>query len=320
MSKALEGRARSRTATLLALAALAIAWPCAAQPAGSDPDAGVVITDVGARLSLSPKRLTFVGPRRSATVYVHNGGPAATFDVTLVDRMMGPDGLIVSVDEARQSPALGEIAARVRSARAMIAVSPRRLALGPGEGATLRISLTGDEAAVAGEFRTHLTVSAMPPAEVGLSADAAAAGHTGEPVQLKALWAFSIPVIVRPEATDARAAIENAQVRRSPAGGEGPVLAFDLVRLGASSLFGNLVVRKRAGGVETQLFVLRGVGLYPEISRRRFKAPLGAAVGDNDVLEVVFVDDDVRPGEMLASHVLPAAQAAYAAVEGTAGR
>lgn len=312
MSKALERRARSRLATLLA--ALAIAWPCAAQPEASDPDAGVVITDVGAKLSLSPKRITFAGGRRSATVYVHNGGAAATFDITMVDRMMGPDGLIVPVIQAVQSPSLSEIAGRVRSAQGMVVVSPRRLALGPGEGATLRISLTGAGSTALGEFRTHLTVAALPPADAGFSADSAAAGQNHQPKQIKALWAFSIPLIVRGEALDARAAIENVQVRRAQASGAGPVLVFDLVRLGANSLFGNLVVRKRAaGGAETQLFVLRGVGLYPEISRRSFAAPLGAGLADDDMLEVAFLDDDARPGDLLARHVLPAAQAAYAA-------
>ena len=76
------------------------------------------------------------------------------------------------------------------------------------------------------------------------------------------------------------------------------ILAFDLARLGANSLFGNLEVRS-AGGDDV-IGLARGVGVYPEIDSRLVRIPLRRQPAAGEVLEVTFVDDDLTPGRVVA--------------------
>ena len=92
----------TRAAIPVALAALALLCgsPANAQPAPAAAPQPTVTT-VGANLNISPKRVTFDRNRRSATVYIYNQGTAAaTFDITMVDRAMMPDGQIVALADA----------------------------------------------------------------------------------------------------------------------------------------------------------------------------------------------------------------------------
>lgn len=88
---------------LLVLASLAVgpssaqspAQPAAPAPAQPTPAAAQAAAAAasGANLNISPKRVTFDRNHRSATVYIFNQGSApGTFDISLIDRVMTPDG------------------------------------------------------------------------------------------------------------------------------------------------------------------------------------------------------------------------------------
>lgn len=284
-----------------------------AQPAtAAAPAAPVTVTTVGANLNISPKRVTFDRNRRSATVYIYNQGTApATFDIALVDRAMLPDGQIIAVDDTAAHPGSAAIAAKVQSAKAMLQVSPRRATLAPGQGQTIRLRVASvPEGATAAEYRTHLTITTIPPADVGLTAEQAAQGQPGElRFQINSVFGLSIPAIVRMAEPDVRAAIENAHIEYADLAteGKGPakrtaIMTFDLVRQGANSLFGNIEIRA-AGKKGDPLGVARGVGVYPEIDRRTVRIPLASIPTPGEKLEVTFTDDDTSPGKLLAKTV-----------------
>ena len=95
---------------------------------------------VGANLNISPKRVTFDRADRTATIYVFNQGTAAaTFDISLVDRIMLPDGQILAVSEAQTKPEDKSTLDKLKSAQGMLIASPRRATLEPGKGQTIRI-------------------------------------------------------------------------------------------------------------------------------------------------------------------------------------
>ena len=79
-----------------------------------------------------------------------------------------------------------------------------------------------------------------------------------------------------------------------------PVASFDLVRLGTSSLFGNIEVRLAGQRRGDPIGVARGVGVYPEIERRLVRIPLSRIRGVEDKIEITFTDDDSAPGKVLA--------------------
>jgi hypothetical protein len=263
------------------------------------------VTNVGANLNISPKRVTFDRNRRSATVYIYNqGGAPATFDIALVDRVMLPDGQILALPDTEGKPDLKPIVDKMKSAKDVLQVSPRRVTLAPGQGQTIRLRVASVPEGASGEARSHLTVTTIPPPSAGLSAEAAASGAPNEiSFQITSVFGISIPAIVRFSEPDVKAQIENAHVEYAQLSLDGkapkrtPVVAFELVRTGASSLFGNVDVRVR--GAKDSLGLARGIGVYTEITRRQVRIPLLRDPG-SEKLEITFTDDDTSPGKMLA--------------------
>jgi hypothetical protein len=296
--------------SLLAGAALAIAPGASAQT----PDAGNIA--VNANINISPKRVVFTGLGRTSSVYIYNQGTdAGTFDIQLIDRIMLPNGQIVPMSDLEQNPQYKPVADQLKSAQAMMLTTPRRARLLAGKGQTIRIRAGATADVPPGEYRTHLTVTAVPPADAGITAEEAAAAREGElRFRVNSVLGVSIPLILRVGPVDVRAGIENARLTYETIASEAgapprrtPVLSLDLVRAGANSLFGNVEIRgAKERGSGNPLGFVRGVGVYPEIARRTLQVQLTRAPAPDEELEVVFRDDDVAPGKQLARTTIKA--------------
>lgn len=258
---------------------------------------------VGADLNISPRRVTFDASDRSATVYVFNqGDTAATYSVELVDRVMRPDGQIIAAADAPDAPTSA-------SAQSLIEYTPRRVTLQPKQSQVIRIRVR-PPTDTAPEYRSHLTVTALPSVESGFTAAQAAAGTPdGVSLQVTALFSVSIPLIVRQGAIDARAAIENvSRVSASPTSQASTVMdavQMDLVRLGVNSVYGDVEIHAGEGASDHVVGLVKGVAVYPEIGRRTLVAPLSVAVPVGETLRIVYRDDDAHAGEVLATASLP---------------
>lgn len=281
----------------------------AAPPAQQQTTENVPVSTVGVNLNITPRRLTFDRNTRTATVYVFNQGTAAAaFDVSLIDRVMLPNGEIRAVSEVGEMPEWQPTVARLKSANDLVLAAPRRITLAPGEGQTIRIRASQpDEGGDTGEYRTHLTVSTIPPADVGLTAEEAAAVEANELVfRVQSVFGISIPIIIRPGTVDAQGDIGNVSLGFAELSPDGvappvrtPVLGFDILRTGANSLFGNIEIRS-AGADNEVIGLARGVGVYPEIDRRSIRIPLLRQPKAGEQLEIVFIDDDSKPGSVIA--------------------
>jgi P pilus assembly chaperone PapD len=265
--------------------------------------AGEASAQVGADLNISPRRVTFDASERAASVYVFNQGDApATYTVELVDRVMQPDGQIVAVADLTVPSPLGT------SAADFIQYTPRRVTLQPRESQVIRIRVRPPATGAAQEYRTHLTVTALPPEDSGFTAAQAAAAGTDEvALQVVALFSVSIPLILREGDVDARAGIGGI-VRLAPVeGAPNGAIQLDLMRLGANSVYGDVQVYAGQGSRERLVTAVRGVAVYPEIDRRTVTAPLSEALPAGEPLRIVYVDDDAQPGSILATAVVPGA-------------
>lgn len=253
-----------------------------------------VMAQVGADLNISPKRVVFGPGERSATVYVFNqGDQPATYTVEMVDRVMTSDGRIVSADE--------EPDAKLESARELVQYTPRRVTLQPRASQAIRVRARSGGA---GEYRTHLTVTALPPENAGFTVDQAAAGTAEEvSLQVVALFSVSIPVIVRDGPVDARAAIDRVSLRQDE---HQSLLSLDLVRMGANSVYGDVEVFAETPAGRTPVTAVRGVAVYPEVERRTLVIALPQPSVAGQVLTIVYRDDDAERGEVLASATLVA--------------
>jgi P pilus assembly chaperone PapD len=293
-------------ALLLAFAAglSAEAQPAAAPPAAAPP---ATVATVSANLNITPRRVTFDKNRRVASIYIFNqGNGPGTFDISLIDRVMLPDGQIVSVDDAKTKPELKDEVERLKSAKDVLQVSPRRATLAPGQGQTVRLRLASVPQGASGEYRSHLTITTIPAPSAGLTAEQIASGQRGElSFQISTVFGISIPAIVRFSDPDVKAQISNAHVEfdqiAQPGGApkRTPVMVFDLERLGASSLFGNVEIRS-LGHKGAPLGLVRGLGVYTEIAKRTVRVPLTRDPTSGEHLEITFTDDDTSPGKLLA--------------------
>jgi hypothetical protein len=199
----------------------------------------------------------------------------------------------------------------------MIVVSPRRATVTPGKGQTIRIRAVPPTAGSAGtppgEYRTHLTVTTIPPRDIGLTAEQAASLAPQElRFQINSVFGLSVPVIMRVGPPDIRGAIEDVKLNMQNVSPDGvapprpvPVLSFQLVRLGPNSLFGNLEVRGTKDKTSDQpLAAARGIGVYTEIDRRLVQMPLRRKPAAGEQVEVSFKDDDTAPGRLVAKATL----------------
>jgi len=275
----------------------------AAAPAAAKP---VALSAVGTGdINISPKRIVFGPNGRGATVYVFNRGAApATYSIAVIDRAMMPDGRIEAIDDATKNPPDATVAARVKSAKAFVIFTPRRVTLQPNESQTIRLRALRPANLAPGEYRTHLTVTVLPPEDVGLTAEEAVKPAPGQlAVRVISVFSISIPLIVRQGAAEVHAALDapHFELQRSPNGQQKvAVVALELARLGASSVYGNIEVRR---GDEV-LGAVQGLAVYPEIARRVVQIPLNKIPPSGTELSIVLVDDDTQPGVELAKAVL----------------
>jgi hypothetical protein len=268
---------------------------------------------VGADLNIAPKRVVFDAASRSATIYVFNqGAEPATYLLDLVDEVMTPDGRIEPVEEAKLNAADAGLVGKLQSAKPLATFTPHRVTLAGGESQAVRIRISRPADLAVGEYRTHLVVTAAPPKDAGLTADQVAAGDAAKGVSVRVigLFSLSIPVIVRQGAADARAGIDATELSLpsgSKTSAEPPSLSLDIVRKGASSLYGDLEVRVLKGDKPAEVLgQIKGLGVYPEVDRRRVRVALSRAPQPGERLAVTYKDDDAQPGATLATAVIAA--------------
>lgn len=287
-----------------AMAVLGLAAATLGAPRALAQEAAIQAVPVTPSINITPRRITFDRLGRTAAVYIHNPGAASgNFNIELVDRLMLPDGQLVPAADAATVAAYKPQLDRLQSARQLLLVTPRRTSLQANAGQTIRVRAAANNIAP-GEYRTHLTVTGIPPADAGLTVDNAAAQSAGAlSFRISSVLGISIPVIVRVGPIDVRATIEEARIARAaPASAAKPAATVDLVlgRAGRNSLFGNIEVRSERDRGEP-LGLLRGVGVYTEIDSRRVSIALSRVPAPGERITVAFVDDDTAPGKVLAS-------------------
>ncbi|MGA0599177.1 hypothetical protein ACO2Q3_00570 [Caulobacter sp. KR2-114] len=262
------------------------------------------LAEGAANLNISPHRIVFDPNTRVSTVLVFNTGDApASYNIELIDRVMAADGSLISLADAQKAPALADAVARLKTAREMVTFTPRRVVLAPGESQTIRIRVLRPDGLAPGDYRTHLTVTAVPPQDQGLTADQAAAQSDGSiSVRLTALFAISIPLVVRQGPADVAAALENVRYRPA-AGAAAPAgtLSLEIARKGASSLYGDIAVRSAKDGPRGKpLGALGGLGVYAEIDRRSVQVPLSRPLTPGEIVTITYTDEDSKVGQIIA--------------------
>ncbi len=290
---------RAVTACAAVLAAISVSADAqdTTPPKAQDSAAPSVATSPD--VNLTPKRVIF-GPndRGVKEITVFNRTDAtATYTIVLLDQLMTPEGAIVAPERAPEAER-----ARMKSATDWIRYSPRQMVLGPHESQTVRLMARPPADLPAGEYRTHFSVTAVPPPSTGTDINAAASGETSKNLQIKLtpVYGIMIPIIVRTGDLPAQASIAGVHFIKGQ-GRNG--IAFDINRSGARSTYGNVEVFLLGNGSPKKVAGIKGLGVYGEIDSREIMLPFdkdAPAVGPGSRVKIVYTDDELDAGKVLA--------------------
>jgi hypothetical protein len=208
-------------------------------------------------LLIAPTRLVLDGRRGGEVILSNIGSEEATYRVTLELRRMTAEGQLEPVDEAQAN-------SEEKAALEMVRYAPRRVTLPPNEPQAIRISARPDAALPDGEYRVHMTFSAVPRATpVAPPAAEGAAKTDGFAIDLRPIYGITMPIIIRKGALQVTTALANPHLETK---GGASDFVIDIARTGTASTYGDLIVFKRGG--KDPVFLARGVGVYPEIAAR----------------------------------------------------
>jgi hypothetical protein len=282
---------RSMTAAAVVLAILAgsAAAQDAQQAQVQETSAATAPNIASGDVNLTPRRIVF-GPRdrgvKEITIFNRTSG-TATYTIVLTDQAMTPDGAIVAADTA---PVAEQ--ARLKSALPFIRYSPRQMTLGPHESQTVRLQARPPAGQPPAEYRTHFSVTATPPPDTGLDIAAAAGGTRSDLLQVRITPVYGI---MSAQTSISNVHLVEAQGRRA--------IGFAINRSGGRSVYGGIDIYLEGPGSPKKIGGIRGLGVYGEIDQRRVVIPLDAdapAVGAGSRVKVVYTDDELNPGKVLA--------------------
>lgn len=206
-------------------------------------------------LLIAPTRLVLDGRRGGEVTLSNIGTEEATYRVSLELRRMSPDGELEPVEEADAN-------VTEKAALEMIRYAPRRVVLPPGEPQAIRITARPGAELPDGEYRVHMAFAAIPkvrPIEPPQDGEA----QDGVAIRLVPIFGITMPIIVRKGEIEVTAALANPRIEQTAQGAD---FAIDIARQGSGSVYGDLLVYPQ--GRNEPVFVLRGIGVYPEIEAR----------------------------------------------------
>lgn len=207
---------------------------------------------------VSPSTLLLTQSQRAEQITVGTGGDNfASFEVTDAFFLQKADGELSAVSPTGP----------VNSALPWLRVGPRRFSTEPGRGMAVRVAARPPPDLAPGEYRLHLLVTNKGSSDP-LPTELSATGRDPSlVVQVPIQVSHGVRVLYRN-----RVQPEGGQLAALSQETEGADIhfAFDVVRLGQTSLIGAYQVFTRANGQDQDLGRPFGVSVYAELERRRF--------------------------------------------------
>ena len=214
-------------------------------------------------LLVAPTRVILEGSKRSAELTLLNvGTKAATYRISFLEMEMTPEGELKEL----ATPPPGK-----KISSSLIRYAPREVLLEPGVSQTIRLQVRKPAELATGEYRSHLLLRAVPPADEPLP-QGEGEDRTFQ-IRLIPVFGVTIPIIVRHGSVSAEASLSGLEVTQGPDGNAAAHVTIG--RTGSASLYGNLTVRYTpSGGKEIVVGEVNGVGVYAELPERRLTIPL----------------------------------------------
>jgi hypothetical protein len=239
-------------------------------------------------LLIAPTRLVLDGRRGGEVILSNVGSEESTYRVSLELLRMDENG---NLEPVKQEDAT----ASEKAALAMIRYAPRRVTLPPSQPQSVRISARPGADLPDGEYRVHMSFSALP--KVRPVSDTAA-DKNGIGINLIPLYGIVMPIIIRKGELTVTAGLANPRIVHQK---DGDAFALDMTRSGNESIYGDLFVYPQ--GAKDPVFVVRGVGVYPEITTRHttFALTPAEAAAMKGRVRVEYRDAGENGGALIAS-------------------
>lgn len=231
-----------------------------------------------ASLLIAPLRVVFDDRERGKTVTIINTSDTkATYRLEVVNQQQLPDGSYKDIPKDTLTNS------QTFFADEMLRVSPRQVALKPGERQEVRLGLRKPAHLTDGEYRSHLKFTELPTPEM-LEKNPKGAG-----IKIYMLTSFTIPVQVRQGQLTVNAQINDAKIKRTKQGSW--QVETEIKREGDFSSFGKLTVYWRANAKESykELNFVNNAAVYRET--------------DKLVFHVVLQKEQVRAGQYKVAYL-----------------
>ncbi|MCB1532181.1 MAG: hypothetical protein KDJ35_04850 [Alphaproteobacteria bacterium] len=214
-------------------------------------------------LRVSLKRVVFEGPKRSEILtIINNTGEEQTYRLGWRKYKMDEYKSLKAVDENGDDSG-------VLWADDMVRFAPRRVTIPAGGSQQIRLLLRRPSDLQTAEYRSHLwIVTETKPEKFDIQTDS----KDGQAIKLAVQPAISLPVFVRNGALQASASISDAKLTRT---GGGLKASFVLNREGNESIYGDFDFICTDSGQNKVLKQVRGISVYPEISKRYLDFDIG---------------------------------------------
>jgi len=275
-----------------------------------------------ARLIVTPTRVVFEGRTHSQElILIHQGDREATYRISFLHYRMKQDGSLEEIKEPKPNE-------QIIFADEFIRYSPRQVTLKPGEKQTIRLMVRKPKDLAPGEYRSHILFKEIAPPDLGANIEKGAKGVEDKNVGVKlvALFAVSIPVIVRHGNISAKVEIQEAKIIEGEGSQEGTgpkgteagkpdskkaadKLSLKLMRSGNASVSGEVAVTFIPAGSSKEYEVGRasGIAVYYPNAFRDLSIPLEASEGSflkNGKLHITFCKRKSDGGTIMAENTL----------------
>lgn len=236
-------------------------------------------------LYITPNRVVFDGKTQKIILSIANTGTkTATYSVSFVQRMMNEDGSFTIIDTPIEGAPFAD---------PFLRIYPRKVTLEPREGQNIVLQLKRQANMAEGEYRSHLYFRSEEN-YTPLGTESKSTEKTVS-VQITPVYGISIPIIIRSGNVSSTVSLKELSLHKIE---DKNSLAFDFVRAGNSSVYGDFKVEYIAPKKDPiEVGAMNGVAVYTNLKLRKMKIKLNLPPNidlQKGKLKVSFLERDSK--------------------------
>ena len=232
-------------------------------------------------LLITPMRVVFEGNKQNEEFnLVNTGTDTTTFTISFLQYTMKEDGTLEKTEKPDEIK---------MSAAPFLRIYPTKVTLAPGEPQVILLQYKRKSAMMPGEYRTHLYFRAQK--DNNQSGTKNNYDSTKLTIQLTAVYGLCIPVIIRTNDVKVNTVLSDLELVSPKLSSQ--YLKFTINRSGNISTYGDIIVEHiPQKGKSVQVAVVRGVGVYTDINKRKMVIKINSSP-----------DMPIKSGKMKVSYI-----------------